>query len=788
MKPAFLTASLLSFAFVQPALAQDEKPLSETCPNLTVEEIDGIENFTGEFGETAIYARSYCVSVEEAHRRIELQLRGSIGPRTEPGPPPVPDAPDANIGAIQGTLHQNEPDTFAGLWIQHEPTYGVVVAFTRDATTTLAKYTSDPLYIPVERPGPTVIELRATQKRIADEMIRLGINWYGAGSNIMTGVVEIELGQSADPIRAAAARGEFDLPDYVMFKEPAPFPVAAPPVPAGDTRVKSFPQFAKRTDGGMSTLVGVQDVPARLELRDGCLWLLPDGEEPRIAVWEQHEALDLTDPNRIAVINLFSGAKVYADSDVVLMGLQPNEGRPPSEMVGNQGCPGPYRVVRGIVPREQWDRERREAAISGRERELGNRAAAEADYEQDMERVAQLRAWRDSALIKHGDIVAAIGIDENQGTAHMFHTDAATKDTLVIEALQPYVTAQIVPQGFAALEEARLTAVAVLDRAGVDAQVLIEPLGGYVSVRPDALIALTEAAAHSGLAFPKLARIETDWQGPIYNTELASRRDPESIWYPLEAHPDFAAIRALVAETPIMRPEPPLSGTTQDRWVARKPSRAGSLQQTHFVIAYGNTLSDILALRRAGFDPIEALEDMNGRQTVEKRALTATDVVIAEPVGIDTADSGADGFSSSVRWKVLEVLKGDAEVGVELRQRMASGERQSDNGELVYGQAMDEPFLMAGLPNSLESGSRWVLHLNDALYRHAAFVNGGEGAPRAEGEWYVSVSSMSPARIGEDGIARPVTLYPEPISVDELRMRLEPIQKALRLQADGAET
>ena len=132
MNRSILSVSALAFALASPAHAQEEKPLSEACPNLTAEEIDAIENFKGEFVETAWYARAHCVSVEEAHRRIEIQLRGSIGPRTEPGPPPLPAAPDDSIGNLQGVLREKEPHTFAGLWIQHEPTYGVAVAFTRD--------------------------------------------------------------------------------------------------------------------------------------------------------------------------------------------------------------------------------------------------------------------------------------------------------------------------------------------------------------------------------------------------------------------------------------------------------------------------------------------------------------------------------------------------------------------------------------------------------------------------------------------------------------------------------
>ncbi|MFN6935166.1 MAG: hypothetical protein ACK4NZ_08445, partial [Tsuneonella sp.] len=334
-------ASAMALAISSPASAQDEKPLTETCPNLTAEEIEAIENYNGEFSENAWYARAYCVSVEEAERRMEIQNRGAIGPRTEPGPPPPPPAPDDSLGLLAQTLHEKEGDTFAGLWIQHRPTYGVMVAFTRDAAATLAKYTSDPLYVPVDRPGPSLTQLRAAQEQLMRDLDALGITWFTMGGDESSGKIEVRLGQSADPIREAAARGEIDLPVFVVFEEPDPFPIAAPPVPPDDVRVRGFPQFADRTDGMARTLVGVPDVPARLELRDGCLWLLPEGEEPGIAVWEQSMALELTDPEKVTVMNRFSGSRVFADTDVVLMGLQPGEVAPPKDIVGAESCPGP---------------------------------------------------------------------------------------------------------------------------------------------------------------------------------------------------------------------------------------------------------------------------------------------------------------------------------------------------------------------------------------------------------------------------------------------------------------
>jgi len=214
-----------------PGAAQPrEVPLAEACPNLTAAQIARIESYRGQFAENAHYARAYCVPIEEAERRMAIQNREAIGPRTEPGPPPRP--PRDSIGAINAVLQEKEADTFAGLWIQHRPDYRVVVAFTRNTAATLAKYTSDPLFKPLDRPGPTLRELHAMQDRLVNEFTARGFRWAGAGSREDRGIVEITLAQEAAPIRAAAARGEFPLPPWVVLIEPNPLPFPAPPPPA----------------------------------------------------------------------------------------------------------------------------------------------------------------------------------------------------------------------------------------------------------------------------------------------------------------------------------------------------------------------------------------------------------------------------------------------------------------------------------------------------------------------------------------------------------------------------
>jgi hypothetical protein len=647
-----------------PPAPRAEKPLAEACPKLTPQEIAAIENYRGEFSENALYARAYCVSIAEAERRMEIQNRGAIGPKTEPGRPPAP--PPDDIGTINATLQEKESGTFAGLWIQHRPDHRVVVAFTRDAAATLAKYTKNPLFKPLDRPGPTYFELRAMQDRLTAELTRHGFRWSSAGAREDRGIVEITLGQEAAPIRAAAARGAFPLPPWVVLIEPRPFPIAAPPAPApGDRRVKSFPQFAFRTDMDMRTLVGVADVPTTLRLVDGCL-VIGTGSEARTALWQASDALDLSDPKGVAVLDRLSGIRIAAGEDIVLSGLQPGEEKVPERIVGTEGCTGPYRVVRGYQRRADWEKQRREGSIARRVHELGDRSAALADYEADRARLPTLRAWRERMLAERGDAVAAIWIDEEEGTAHLFHTAAGTRERLVPAALLPFVTAQEVPVGHDVLEAARASLERQLAAAGVAAQVQADALEGIVRVSAADPRRLSAAAAAGRIAFPEVARVVFEGAAPLSDDRARMARDPETIWLRLEAAPDFAEIRKLVEATalPVVEPAPPPrpGGRAQPPAPPRvrqaRPGRAASLQNSHFLVAYGQTAREIAALKALGFDPVDALDAMNGRATPVTSALLARQVVVAELAGLDTRAAGKDGFRSTARWRVVETLKG----------------------------------------------------------------------------------------------------------------------------------
>ena len=84
------------------------------CPN--VPENDAL------WIDAQYYARDFGVSVEEAVCRMALQ---------------------DEVGPLEPALRSGEPDTYAGLWIHHEPDFGVTVLFTENPEATLAPYVVD---------------------------------------------------------------------------------------------------------------------------------------------------------------------------------------------------------------------------------------------------------------------------------------------------------------------------------------------------------------------------------------------------------------------------------------------------------------------------------------------------------------------------------------------------------------------------------------------------------------------------------------------------------------------
>ncbi len=65
-----------------------------------------------------------------------------------------------DIGNLQAALTANEPETFAGLWIEHQPEYRIVVQFTRDGEQTIRPYLEG-------KPWADRVEVRAAEATLA---------------------------------------------------------------------------------------------------------------------------------------------------------------------------------------------------------------------------------------------------------------------------------------------------------------------------------------------------------------------------------------------------------------------------------------------------------------------------------------------------------------------------------------------------------------------------------------------------------------------------------------------
>lgn len=117
-----------------------------------------------------MYAEHFGVTVDEALHRLQLQ---NAFPDLEP------------------EITKNEPETFGGLWLQHEPEFKVVVAFTRNGENTIAKYSAYipeeiAPYIEVRTVEKSLVELLNDQEKLAQSMEARGIkadSWLNVGDN-----------------------------------------------------------------------------------------------------------------------------------------------------------------------------------------------------------------------------------------------------------------------------------------------------------------------------------------------------------------------------------------------------------------------------------------------------------------------------------------------------------------------------------------------------------------------------------------------------------------------------
>lgn len=112
-----LVVAMAAIGYLPPPPASSQ--ITPLPPAASPDSQKPLEDNYGE-SDAEIYASDYRVSIEEASRRLDLQKN--------------------EIGDLRVGLSDNESDDFAGLWIEHEPEFRVVVRFTQGGFKRVAPY------------------------------------------------------------------------------------------------------------------------------------------------------------------------------------------------------------------------------------------------------------------------------------------------------------------------------------------------------------------------------------------------------------------------------------------------------------------------------------------------------------------------------------------------------------------------------------------------------------------------------------------------------------------------
>lgn len=149
---------------------------------------------TPELFDIAVYAEHYGITMDEAQQRFEIREAFS---------------------GLDTELENKEPETFAGLWIQHEPVYRIMVAFTRDGEETIKKYVSENLtnYVQVLTVKYSYAELLDAQSEVMSALRDLDIPFDSAGY-VQENRVEFRV-TDRTKIDEAVREGKLKIPECV---------------------------------------------------------------------------------------------------------------------------------------------------------------------------------------------------------------------------------------------------------------------------------------------------------------------------------------------------------------------------------------------------------------------------------------------------------------------------------------------------------------------------------------------------------------------------------------------
>lgn len=175
----------------------DEPSLADTTtrPQLTPTPLDPDDPLVR---DAAAFAEQEGLSLEEAVRRLEFQ---------------------DTIGDIQPALMADLPETYAGLWVEHQPQYRIVIALTEGDESTIQPYVVGKAwadYVEVRPADYTLAQLREAQQEASRIAGQLNLTLTTA-VDVRQNVVELTVG-NPELFQATLEAAGLDLPQAVIIR------------------------------------------------------------------------------------------------------------------------------------------------------------------------------------------------------------------------------------------------------------------------------------------------------------------------------------------------------------------------------------------------------------------------------------------------------------------------------------------------------------------------------------------------------------------------------------------
>lgn len=246
------------------------------------------------------------------------------------------------IGQLNAMLEENEADTFAGLWIEHEPSYQVVAAFTENGERTLRPYLQTypiPAEVTVLEFAHSLTELRELQTAVNNQLSLLQYP-HSSSINVKENNVEILISDEALLHEKLQAAGETLPEDVVVTVTYVPL---AEPLPVTAVSDVLMPQLNMRSTSFMEALaIGT------LEVVNGCLRIVGD-HDSHLIIWQTDYFLN----NNNGTLEIWNrdGEAVAIVGEAIAMGG--GEGPMPQNHILQdplpETCTGPYWYMGEIV-------------------------------------------------------------------------------------------------------------------------------------------------------------------------------------------------------------------------------------------------------------------------------------------------------------------------------------------------------------------------------------------------------------------------------------------------------